>query len=70
MDLSNLPWALSYKITERGSCIRGEILTATRNHVPLTYGFSDSSKTKVIKKNKELYDLLVNDNAYMFKVWL
>jgi Domain of unknown function (DUF6532) len=57
------------QIKSRGSRIRGELVSVIRSEVALCYGFnSDTSCTKVVRQNRKLYDALIVDSTFTYKV--
>jgi hypothetical protein len=69
LDNSEGPFVLQIK--SRGSRIRGELISIIRSQVASCYGFdSDTSRTKVVRQNRKLYDNLIFDSTFIYKVCL
>jgi len=59
---------MSKMIKSRGSRIRGELVRIIRSEVASCYGFnSDTSRTKVVRENRKLYDTLIFDSTFTYK---
>ena len=57
------------QIKSRGSRICGELVSIIRSEVASCYRFnSDTSRTKVVRQNRKLYDTLIIDSTFTYKV--
>ena len=57
------------QIKSRGSWIHGELVNIIQSEIALCYGFnSDTSCTKVVCQNRKLYDTLIFDSTFTYKV--
>lgn len=60
------------QIKARGSSIRGHFKDMARKVIAGTsgYAFTDKTTKKAIRKNKQLADALLDENAFIYKVSL
>src|ERR1700678_2455977 len=57
------------QIKSHSSQIRGELVSIIRSEVASCYGFnSDTSRTKIVRQNRKLYDTLIFDSTFTYKV--
>lgn len=56
------------KIKARHSNARSTLLASVRKHFDAHYVFVQDDRPHVVKRNRDVYAMLKNENAFLFKV--